>query len=91
MFTKRYLSLPVIVFNVGYDAKLGIDIQTGGVSHSYVKLNPFEISAYRPATEIDGNGDEIDVVIIQTKSGDDYTVTLDLKKFEEKIDKWASQ
>lgn len=86
MFTDRFIKLPIKV----YDAKER-DL-TGKVSDyedSWMKVNPFEISQYKPTS--DGETLTDDCTYVSLKNGDGFYVYLTISEFEQILNNFDRQ
>jgi len=76
-FTDRFIELPIKVYDIS-DSEL-----TGKTEYeeSFMKVNPMEISHYKPT--YDGDEDrEIKYVFVTLKNGDGFFVYLSIDAFE---------
>lgn len=78
-FTDRFIKLPIRIFNVKQKELTGKE----DLEDSYIKINPLDISSYRPSYTDDDNA--LDHTTIETKSGDTTTICLTIDEFETAI------
>lgn len=79
-FTDRFITLPIKV----YDRKQAELTGHEDYEDSFIKINPFEISQYKPSTDGDEWGECVHLVM---KGGDDFNVYLTIEEFETALNK----
>jgi hypothetical protein len=73
MFTDRFITLPIKVYNTKVKELTG---EEGELTDSWEKVNPFEIQTYRPDVDSETS------VIVTVKNRDPFSVYLSVKDFE---------
>lgn len=75
MWTKRFVALPIEVFNTKEQELTG-KAQTVPV---FLSVNPFDITAYRTTFDESGEGR----TYIELRNGSGYMITMSVQEFEE--------
>lgn len=81
VFTDRFIKLPIEIVNKKEAAVVGNENANG--EPAIMALNPFEIAAYR-----EDHGTEEDPknrTVIELKSGEEWTVNISFKEFENRL------
>lgn len=76
MFTKRFISLPIKVYDKAHMDLTGEEL----TQDSYEMVNPFFIGSYRPSNENNGNA-----VHVTFKDGSTMLIYLNIEEFENKL------
>ena len=84
-FTDRFLRLPIMVQSV---SEMHLTGKTTCYP-SWQKVNPFEISHYKPT--VDSDFGEETIINITMKTGNNFNVYLHPDQFEYKLNKWAEK
>ena len=79
-FTDRFIKVPVKVYDTKTKELTG---EEGELTHSWEKINPFEIQSYRPNVE-----DEKEI-IVSVRNRDPFTVYLSVEAFEKLLNDHA--
>lgn len=74
MWTKRFVALPINVFNVEQENLTG----KADMVPTFLNVNPFDITAYR--VTFDGDQER---TYIELKNGSGYMITMTVQEFEE--------
>ncbi len=80
-FTDRFIEVPVDLYNTTEAEMIGYTEETK-TEPSYMKINPFEISYYRPAKD---DGDNSTQTLIYLKTGENFYITLPIDEFEKRL------
>ena len=84
-FTDRFLKLPIMIQSVSEMELIGKTT----CYPSWQKINPFEISYYKPT--VDSDFGEETIVNVTMKTGNNFNVYLHPDQFEYKLNKWAEK
>ena len=79
MFTDRFIKAPIQIFDKQNADIIGYNDESASAI-SYMKLNPFEISHYRP--EYTEDSVEYRQTLVYFKSGDSVYINLSISEFE---------
>lgn len=80
-FTDRFIRLPIKQYNAKEEKLTG----RKEFEDTYIKINPFEISEYKPT--IDDECDDVDCVSVTMKNGNNFYAYLSIKEFENLLNK----
>lgn len=80
-FTDRFIKLPIKI----YDKKHAELVGNATYEDSWMKINPFEISEYKPT--IDTESDNQEATYVSMKNGVGFFCYLTISKFEELLNK----
>lgn len=86
MFTKRYIALPIEMYNRKTAELTGDEDST--CFEAVGKFNPFDISGYWPAYDNDGNPE--DKTTVSFKNGESVLVLLSLTALEVKLNEFMA-
>lgn len=86
MFTDRFIKLPVELYNKK-QAELTDDYDSNSFE-GFIKLNPFDISAYRPGYNKEGT-EIVDETVVDFKSGESVLILLHIDDFEKQLNAFA--
>jgi hypothetical protein len=75
-FTDRFVKVPIKI----YDRKQAELMDKTEYEDSFLNINPFEISHYKPTTDKDN--DDQECVYVTMKQGDGFFVYLTIPEFE---------
>lgn len=89
MFTSRFLSFPIIEYITEYSEEKTADVEVK-FTYAYARINPLDISSYVVGMEQEESGEEIPLVIVMTKNGNEFNVNMTIKEFEKKLNNWAA-
>ncbi len=73
-FTERFIRLPIDVYEVDTKEKYNMDV----IIPTYTKLNPFDITSYRPTAD----GKE---TAVYCRNGENFVVSLHINEFEKRL------
>lgn len=80
MFTKRFIKLPIKVYNSDFKDMTGEEV----CDDTYTMVNPFTIARYRPSNENDGN-----CVHITFKDSDCILAYMNIREFEKLVNRYS--
>ena len=78
-FTDRYIEFPIQVYNTKQKELTGVEI----LKDSYIKINPLEISSYRPYFNDEEPG--VKATTITTKNGDTTVLCVPIEEFKKTV------
>lgn len=78
MFTKRFIKIPVDLYNKKESDMIGYGESTKG-DNVDMRINPFEVSHYRPGHD---DKDEFTATLIHMKNGDSFYSSISIDEFE---------
>lgn len=84
MFTDRFIKVPVELYDTKEADIIGYSKDTK-FADTYMKINPFEISHYRPSTD---NNDALSETCVHFKNGSQAVIKMTTEKFEELLNKF---
>lgn len=84
MFTDRFIELPIKIFDENYKGMTGKEV----LEDSWTKVNPMEISHYKPAYDDEDKGDNFNCTHVSMKNGDAFFIYLLPKDFEKILNAW---
>lgn len=80
-FTDRFIDVPIELFNKDVGDLIGSD--KAETMTAIAKINPFEITFYREATEqSEDANDDLSRVIVYFKNGESLYLSIDIREFE---------
>ena len=96
-YSERYMKFPIRMYR-SEDVERGEEFNIEDIEYAigYVRICPYDIIEWfqcfsRPRTIEDVKREGFDSTRFKTKSGEFYDCTWDVKKFEERIDRWIEQ